>query len=43
MIRETLDEKYNYQIDENSVVHLFRGEDDSEWRESLVEDHYKEA
>ena len=25
---ETLDEKYSYQIDENSVVHLFRGEED---------------
>ena len=24
---ETLDEKYSYQIDENSVVHLFRGEE----------------
>ena len=27
MIKETLDKKYNYQIDENSVVHLFRGEE----------------
>ena len=28
MIRETLDKKYNYQIDENSVVRLFCGEED---------------
>lgn len=28
MIREALDEKYSYQIDENNVVHLFRGEED---------------
>lgn len=28
MIKETLDEKYNYQIDENNIVHLFRGEED---------------
>ena len=28
MIRETLDEKYSYQIDENNVVRLFRGEED---------------
>ena len=28
MIREALDEKYSYQIDENNVVRLFRGEED---------------
>ena len=28
MIKETLDEKYSYQIDENNVVRLFRGEED---------------
>ena len=28
MIRETLDEKYSYQIDEYGMVHLFRGEED---------------
>ena len=28
MIREALDEKYSYQIDEHGVVHLFRGEED---------------
>ena len=28
MIKETLDKKYNYQIDENSVVHLFCGKED---------------
>ena len=28
MIREALDEKYRYQIDENNVVRLFRGEED---------------
>ena len=27
-IKEALDEKYSYQIDENNVVHLFRGEED---------------
>ena len=28
MIREALDEKYSYQIDERGMVHLFRGEED---------------
>ena len=28
MTREALDEKYNYQIDENNIVYLFRGEED---------------
>lgn len=28
MIREVLDEKYSYQIDEHGMVHLFRGEED---------------
>lgn len=28
MIKEALDEKYSYQIDEYSMVHLFRGEED---------------
>ena len=28
MIKEVLDEKYSYQIDEHGVVHLFRGEED---------------
>ena len=28
MIREALDEKYSYQIDEHGMVHLFRGEED---------------
>ena len=28
MIREALDEKYSYQIDEYGMVHLFRGEED---------------
>ena len=28
MIKEALDEKYSYQIDENNVVRLFRGEED---------------
>lgn len=28
MIKEALDGKYSYQIDEHSVVHLFRGEED---------------
>ena len=28
MTREALDEKYSYQIDENNVVCLFRGEED---------------
>ena len=28
MIKETLDKKYNYQIDENNVVRLFHGEED---------------
>lgn len=27
MIKEALDEKYSYQIDEYDMVHLFRGED----------------
>ena len=27
MIREALDEKYSYQIDEHGMVHLFRGEE----------------
>ena len=27
-IREALDEKYSYQIDECGMVHLFRGEED---------------
>lgn len=28
MIKEALDEKYSYQIDEHGMVHLFRGEED---------------
>lgn len=28
MIKEALDEKYSYQIDEYGMVHLFRGEED---------------
>ena len=28
MIKEALDEKYSYQIDENNIVHLFRGKED---------------
>lgn len=28
MIREALDEKYSYQIDEYGMIHLFRGEED---------------
>ena len=28
MIKEALDEKYSYQIDERGMVHLFRGEED---------------
>ena len=28
MIKEALDEKYSYQIDEYDMVHLFRGEED---------------
>ena len=28
MIREALDGKYSYQIDEYGMVHLFRGEED---------------
>ena len=28
MIKEALYEKYSYQIDENNIVHLFRGEED---------------
>ena len=27
MIKEALDEKYSYQIDEHGMVHLFRGEE----------------
>lgn len=27
-MKKALDEKYSYQIDENNVVHLFRGEED---------------
>ena len=27
MIKEALDEKYSYQIDEYDMVHLFRGEE----------------
>ena len=28
MIKEALDEKYSYQVDERGMVHLFRGEED---------------
>ena len=28
MIKEALDEKYSYQVDEYGMVHLFRGEED---------------
>ena len=28
MIKEALDEKYSYQVDEQGMVHLFRGEED---------------
>lgn len=28
MLKEALDEKYNYQVDKNNVVHLFREEED---------------